>query len=166
MVSATRTPTAVDRIAEDWVDTIVGLDPIQGTYLGRTDHDHRLPDYSPDGHAARDEAKRAALAALRDAAPHDEVDRITVADLGSELELDLESHAAGLHLRDLNVIASPAQDIREVFDLRPAAIIRDLDLLRPIYAPTASYGHFGRELPDFTWERTDRVDELRSAAGL
>jgi S-adenosylmethionine synthetase len=56
--------------------------------------------------------------------------------------------------------------IREVFDLRPAAIIRDLDLLRPIYAPTASYGHFGRELPDFTWERTDRVDELRSAAGL
>ncbi|MEO5920051.1 MAG: methionine adenosyltransferase domain-containing protein, partial [Pseudolysinimonas sp.] len=56
--------------------------------------------------------------------------------------------------------------IREVFDLRPAAIIRDLDLLRPIYAATASYGHFGRELPDFTWEKTDRVDALRSAAGL
>jgi S-adenosylmethionine synthetase len=56
--------------------------------------------------------------------------------------------------------------IREVFDLRPAAIIRDLDLLRPIYSATASYGHFGRELPDFTWEKTDRVDALRSAAGL
>ncbi|CAN5335623.1 methionine adenosyltransferase [soil metagenome] len=56
--------------------------------------------------------------------------------------------------------------IREVFDLRPAAIISDLDLLRPIYAPTAAYGHFGRELPDFTWERTDRVDALRSAVGL
>lgn len=56
--------------------------------------------------------------------------------------------------------------IREVFDLRPAAIIRDLDLLRPIYAQTAAYGHFGRELPDFTWERLDRVDELRAAAGL
>ena len=56
--------------------------------------------------------------------------------------------------------------IREVFDLRPAAIIRDLDLLRPIYAQTATYGHFGRELPDFTWERLDRVDDLRSAAGL
>ena len=56
--------------------------------------------------------------------------------------------------------------IREVFDLRPAAIIRDLDLIRPIYAQTASYGHFGRELPDFTWERTDRVDELRAAAGV
>ena len=56
--------------------------------------------------------------------------------------------------------------IREVFDLRPAAIIRSLDLLRPIYAQTATYGHFGRELPDFTWERLDRVDDLRSAAGL
>jgi S-adenosylmethionine synthetase len=58
------------------------------------------------------------------------------------------------------------QAIGEVFDLRPAAIIRDLDLLRPIYAQTAAYGHFGRELPDFTWERTDRVDALRKAAGL
>ena len=53
---------------------------------------------------------------------------------------------------------------REVFDLRPAAIVRDLDLLRPIYAKTAAYGHFGRELPDFTWERTDRVGALQAAA--
>ncbi|TPW76319.1 methionine adenosyltransferase [Schumannella soli] len=59
-----------------------------------------------------------------------------------------------------------ASAIREVFDLRPAAIIRDLDLLRPIYAETATYGHFGRELPDFTWERLDRVDALRESAGL
>jgi S-adenosylmethionine synthetase len=59
-----------------------------------------------------------------------------------------------------------AEAIREVFDLRPAAIIEDLDLLRPIYAQTAAYGHFGRELPDFTWERTDRVADLRTAAGL
>ena len=57
------------------------------------------------------------------------------------------------------------QIVQEVFDLRPAAIIADLDLLRPIYRPTAAYGHFGRELPDFTWERTDRVDALRAAAG-
>ncbi len=53
--------------------------------------------------------------------------------------------------------------IREVFDLRPAAIIRDLELLRPIYRQTAAYGHFGRELTDFTWERTDRVEALKSA---
>ncbi|MBV7701003.1 methionine adenosyltransferase [Streptomyces sp. TRM70350] len=54
--------------------------------------------------------------------------------------------------------------ISEVFDLRPAAIIRDLDLLRPIYGQTAAYGHFGRELSDFTWERTDRADALCKAA--
>jgi S-adenosylmethionine synthetase len=54
--------------------------------------------------------------------------------------------------------------VAEVFDLRPAAIIRDLDLARPIYSKTAAYGHFGRELEEFTWEHTDRVDELKSAA--
>lgn len=56
--------------------------------------------------------------------------------------------------------------VLEVFDLRPAAILRDLDLLRPIYAKTAAYGHFGRELPEFTWERTDRADALKAAAGV
>ncbi|WP_424935751.1 MULTISPECIES: methionine adenosyltransferase [Bacteria] len=56
--------------------------------------------------------------------------------------------------------------ITQVFDLRPQAIIEELDLLRPIYAQTAAYGHFGRELPDFAWERTDRAEELRRAAGL
>jgi S-adenosylmethionine synthetase len=56
--------------------------------------------------------------------------------------------------------------VLEVFDLRPAAIIRDLDLLRPIYAMTAAYGHFGRELPEFTWERTDRAEALKAAAGI
>jgi len=56
--------------------------------------------------------------------------------------------------------------IGEVFDLRPAAIIRDLDLLRPIYQQTAAYGHFGRELPDLTWENTDRAADLKTAAGL
>ena len=56
-----------------------------------------------------------------------------------------------------------ARAVREVFNLRPGAIIRDLELLRPIYAQTAAYGHFGRELPEFTWERTDRADDLRIA---
>jgi S-adenosylmethionine synthetase len=54
--------------------------------------------------------------------------------------------------------------VLEVFDLRPGAIVRDLDLLRPIYAKTAAYGHFGRELPEFTWERTDRAEALKAAA--
>ncbi len=66
-----------------------------------------------------------------------------------------------------NVDVARIQDaVLEVFDLRPAAIVKALDLLRPIYAQTAAFGHFGREEPDFSWERTDRVDELRSAAGL
>jgi S-adenosylmethionine synthetase len=57
-----------------------------------------------------------------------------------------------------------AEAVLQVFDLRPAAIIRDLDLKRPIYSQTAAYGHFGRELPDFTWERTDKADELKKVA--
>jgi S-adenosylmethionine synthetase len=75
--------------------------------------------------------------------------------------LYVETFGTG-HVPDETIIDA----IRQVFDLRPGAIIRDLDLLRPIYAATATYGHFGRELPDFTWERRDRVDALRDAAGL
>jgi S-adenosylmethionine synthetase len=63
-------------------------------------------------------------------------------------------------------IARIQDAVLEVFDLRPAAIVKALDLLRPIYAQTAAYGHFGREEPDFAWERTDRVEELRRAAGI
>ncbi len=58
------------------------------------------------------------------------------------------------------------QAVNEVFDLRPGAIIDELDLRRPIYRKTAAYGHFGRELPEFTWEQTNKVDELRQACGL
>jgi S-adenosylmethionine synthetase len=57
------------------------------------------------------------------------------------------------------------KSIASVFDLRPGAIVRDLDLLRPIYRATAAYGHFGRADADFPWERLDRVDALRSAVG-
>ena len=56
--------------------------------------------------------------------------------------------------------------VREVFDMRPRAIIEELDLLRPIYRKTAAYGHFGRELPEFTWERTDKAEQLKQKAGL
>ena len=56
--------------------------------------------------------------------------------------------------------------VGEHFDLRPGAILGDLDLRRPIFARTAAYGHFGRAEHDFTWERTDRADALRTAAGL
>jgi S-adenosylmethionine synthetase len=80
-----------------------------------------------------------------------------------------KAEPVGLFVETFGTEAMPVERIQaavtEVFDLRPAAIIRDLDLLRPIYAQTAAYGHFGRDVPDFTWERTDRVDALRAAAG-
>jgi S-adenosylmethionine synthetase len=76
-----------------------------------------------------------------------------------------KAHPVGLFVETFGTETAAAEKIaeavREVFDLRPAAIIRDLDLLRPIYAQTAAYGHFGRELPDFTWERTDRAEQLK-----
>ncbi len=59
-----------------------------------------------------------------------------------------------------------ARPSREVFDLRPAAIVRDLDLLRPIYRRTAAYGHFGRSDKEFTWEATPRLDDLKRALGV
>ena len=81
-----------------------------------------------------------------------------------------KAHPVGLFVETFGTGVLPDERIqdavREVFDLRPAAIIAALDLLRPIYRETAAYGHFGRELPQFTWERTDRADALRVAAGV
>ncbi|WP_412542806.1 methionine adenosyltransferase [Longispora sp. K20-0274] len=78
-----------------------------------------------------------------------------------------KAHPVSLFVETFGTETVPVERIEkavsEVFDLRPAAIIRDLDLLRPIYQQTAAYGHFGRELPDLTWERTDRVADLKSA---
>ncbi|MEJ7832798.1 MAG: methionine adenosyltransferase [Nocardioides sp.] len=80
-----------------------------------------------------------------------------------------KAHPVGVFIETFGTGTVPDEDIQkavlEVFDLRPAAIIRDLDLLRPIYALTSAYGHFGRELPEFTWERTDRADALKAAVG-
>ncbi|QZY30527.1 methionine adenosyltransferase [Nocardioides coralli] len=76
----------------------------------------------------------------------------------------------GVYVQTFGTGVVPDEDIQaavlQVFDLRPAAIIRDLDLLRPIYAQTSAYGHFGRELPEFTWERTDRAADLKAAVGV
>ena len=109
-------------------------------------------------YALRWVAKNAVAAGLADRL---EVQVAYAIGTASPVGLYVESFGTA-HVPEEAIIAA----IREVFDLRPAAIIRDLDLLRPIYAQTASYGHFGRELPDFSWEKTDRVDALRGAAGL
>ena len=112
---------------------------------------------------------RSAAYAMRWVAKH-----VVAAGLAARCEVQVayaigKAHPVGLFVETFGTGVLPDLDIQravtDVFDLRPAAIIRDLDLLRPIYAQTAAYGHFGRELPDFTWERTDRVDALKAAAG-
>jgi S-adenosylmethionine synthetase len=95
---------------------------------------------------------------------------VVAAGLASQCEVQVayaigKAEPVGLFVDTFGTGTAPddrIQDaITDIFDLRPAAIIRDLDLLRPIYSQTSAYGHFGRELPDFSWERTDRADELK-----
>ena len=127
MTDTTRTPTPVDAVAEQWVDTELDLFPELHVYLGRPGREGDYADYSPAGaeHAIAETKK--ALAAIRTATPLDDVDRVTKLDLSRELELAIERHDAGFEQRDLNVIASPAQELREIFDLMPTATTDDWD---------------------------------------
>jgi uncharacterized protein (DUF885 family) len=120
-----RQPSAVDRVAEGWVDTLVDLDPTVATYIGVPGRTGEYGDTSPAGAAALADAARATRRALDAAEPVDDVDRVTKTDLGAELDLTIESYDRRLHLRDLNVIASPAQSLREVIDLMPTATEAD-----------------------------------------
>ncbi|WP_314423937.1 DUF885 domain-containing protein [uncultured Microbacterium sp.] len=129
MTAAPRTPSAIDKVAEEWVDTIAVLDPTLGTYIGRDDVNDRFGDLSPEGHEEIAEATRATLGKLNALAPVDAVDEITKTDLSAELSLDLELHEANWHLRDLNVIASAAQDVRSAFDLMPTATADDWSVI-------------------------------------
>ncbi|PWC07954.1 DUF885 domain-containing protein [Mycetocola zhujimingii] len=125
MTAEQRTPTPIDAIAESWVDTLVDIDPLVGTYIGRDEVNDRFGDFSPAGHERFIDEARKVIAALDAAEPVDDVDTVTRTDLRAELALEVESADAGLHLRDLNVIASPAQGIREIFDIMPTATVGD-----------------------------------------
>ncbi|MCL2516122.1 MAG: DUF885 domain-containing protein [Microbacteriaceae bacterium] len=120
-----RTPTAIDAIAERWLDTQLDLHPEDRVYIGRTGREGEYGDFSPSGHQASAAAARAALAEISAAEPVDETDRITKLDLTRELELELEKHDAGFWQRDLNNIASPLQGLRDVFDLSATATADD-----------------------------------------
>jgi len=114
-----RTPTQIDQIAEDWVTTLAELDPAVATWIGIPGKLDEYEDLSPAGHAkVIDEAKKV-LAKLAAATEVDDVDWVTKTDLTNEITLDLESDEAGLWMRDVNVIASPAQGIRDILDLMP-----------------------------------------------
>jgi S-adenosylmethionine synthetase len=97
---------------------------------------------------------------------------VVAAGLASRCEVQVayaigKAQPVGVFVETFGTETVPVQKIQDavttVFDLRPAAIIRDLDLKRPIYQETAAYGHFGRELPNFTWEKTNRITELQAA---
>ncbi|MDD7962875.1 DUF885 domain-containing protein [Microbacterium thalli] len=129
MTEAQRTPTPIDQIADAWVDTLAELSPGLATYIGRFEHNGRLDDYSPAGTARMLEAARSTLAALEAAEPVDDVDTVTQADLAGDLRLQIELAEAGNHLRDVNVIASPAQEIRSTFDLMPTDTVDDWSVI-------------------------------------
>ena len=159
-------PTGVFHIGGPQGDAgLTGRKIIVDTYGGASRHgggafsgkDPSKVDRSA-AYAMRWVAKNAVAAGLADRL---EVQVAYAIGKASPVGLYVESFGSG-HVDDETIIKA----IRDVFDLRPASIIRELDLLRPIYAQTASYGHFGRELPDFSWEKLDRVDALRSAAKL
>ena len=117
---AEREPSEIDRIAERWVDTMCELVPTTKVWLGRPEHSGAYEDLSPEGHSAYRDAQARVLSELRAATPRDAVDEVTALDLSASLSLGIERFEAGDHLDELNVIASPAQSVREIFDLMPA----------------------------------------------
>lgn len=112
-----RPATPIDAIADSYVTTLAALDPLSATALGVPGHDHEVTDLSPAGHAARAEAARTTLLALDRQVPTDDVDAVTLAAMRERLGLDVELDESGELLADLNNIASPVQNLRDVFDI-------------------------------------------------
>ncbi len=114
-----RHATPIDAIAETWVDTELDLFPEYRVYLGRAGHEGEYADYSPEGAERVISEVRKTLASIGSATPVDAVDDITKMDLSRELQLLIDKHDAGFDQRDLNVIASAPQSLRDIFDLMP-----------------------------------------------
>jgi uncharacterized protein (DUF885 family) len=114
-----RPTTDIDRIANDYLDRLVELSPIAATYLGIAGHDEDLDDFSPAGLRAGSDLRRKTLADLAQAGPVDDIDKVTLAAMQERLGLAEETYAAGLEHMSLNVLASPLQAIRDIFDLMP-----------------------------------------------
>lgn len=124
---ATRPRTAIDAVADDYTDTLIRLDPSFATILGIAGHETEYPDYSPAGISAFAAEARKSLAALAGLAPQDDVDAVTLDAMGERLGLQLEIHESGWDEANLNNIASPAQDIRAIFDLMPTETAEQWD---------------------------------------
>jgi uncharacterized protein (DUF885 family) len=120
-----RTTTPIDAIAERWVDTELDLFPELRVYLGREGREGEYADYSPAGAERAIAEVKKALREISAASPADAVDEVTKMDLARELQLMIDKHEAGFDQRDLNVIASPAQGLREIFDIAPTGSVED-----------------------------------------
>jgi uncharacterized protein (DUF885 family) len=148
-----RPTTEVDRIADGYLDAFVRLSPITATYLGIAGHDEDLDDFSPSGYAAQSELRKATLSALAGATATDDIDRVTLSAMGERLGLAEETYAAGLDEMSLNVLASPLQAIRDVFDLMPTET-------------DAHWATFASRMAKVPAALDSYVDSLRAAAPL
>ncbi len=120
-----RSATAVDAVAEAWVDTELDLSPELRVYLGRPGREGEFSDYSPAGRERAYVAAKDALAKIEDTTAADDVDVVTKLDLARTLQLEIDRHDAGFEKRDLNVIASVPQGLRDIFDLVPRSSEED-----------------------------------------
>ncbi|WP_111508980.1 DUF885 domain-containing protein [Mycobacterium kyogaense] len=145
-----RTPTDVDAVAERYLDTWAQLDPCGATEAGIAGFDDQITDYSPAGCAARADAARTALRELAGTAPADDADVVTAAALTERLTVLLDLHDAGLDVGELNVIASPLQTMRDVFDLMPTDTAED-------------WATIGRRLAQVPERVSGYADALRAA---
>ena len=151
--------------ADPWRHGLTGRKIIVDTYGGYGRHgggafsgkDCTKVDRSA-AYAARWVAKNVVAAGLADRC---EVELAYAIGVSKPLSIMVDTFGTA-HVAEDKIVEA----VEKTFDLRPGAIIRDLDLRRPIYEKTAAYGHFGREDPDFTWEKTDRVEELKATCGL
>lgn len=117
----TRTPTAIDAVADAYVQTLARLNPLAATAMGLDGYDHLMTDFSPAGWDAQADAARAVLAELEGLEPADDIDRVTLAAMRERIGLELELHDADEWIGALNNIASPVQELRDIFDLMPTS---------------------------------------------
>ena len=129
MIDMARQRTAIDELADSYLGAAIDLDPTIATYLGLPGREQELPDLSPDGLEAVSQLRRRTLAALAAATPVDTTDRITVAALRQQLELEEQIRQTGAEESALSNIASPVQGLRETFDLMPTATPDDWNVI-------------------------------------
>lgn len=146
---APRTPSALDTLAEEWLDTLLELAPEMHVHLGRPGRESDYADRSPDGAAAAADAARVMLNRLRTVEPADDVDVVTQLELIRTLSLDVERYEAGFWQRDLNVIASPGQTLRDIFDLMPTATDDD-------------WGHIAKRMHNIPAAMSGYLESLRA----